>query len=378
MKKWLKILVITVMIAVILMQTLCADNSPEDKDHVAKYNVVLVMDASGSMLTTDPQNYRYDAIDLFVGLITNGGNWVGSVVYNDAVVSEMPPREIKSKQDKFDITGDIKAQEAKWLTDTGGALLSAVNMLQEYGNESLPSIVVLLSDGEIQQASEEKLKKSIENKETAMEIAREQGIQIYTICLNYDNEANPEEMAQIANATGGQFREITDAADLQSVFDLYYNIIFTTSSQELVNQAIPAGGVLSSNFFVADVGVEEVNIAVFGSVDRYDLESPSGVKYTEKQIEDISYVTDRFQILKINDPETGIWKLDVYGESGSTIRILKIYNPNLGVKVNLLNAQTTYKVDENIDFAAQMTEGSVPLSEIATYNGYSGVLTVRN
>lgn len=73
-----------------------------------KFNVVLVTDASGSMKQTDPNQYRFEAIDLFVGLISNGGNYVGSVVFGDGVESEYPIGEVKNKADKTAVTDDIK------------------------------------------------------------------------------------------------------------------------------------------------------------------------------------------------------------------------------------------------------------------------------
>ena len=81
------------------------------------------------MKSTDPNQYRFEAIELFVGLISNGGNVVGSVVFGDGVVSKKDLAEVKNKSDKVNITNDIKGQAASGWTDIGGALISAVDML---------------------------------------------------------------------------------------------------------------------------------------------------------------------------------------------------------------------------------------------------------
>ena len=233
--KYISKILIT-LVFVVLLQALVINAMATSESTMNKYNVVLVTDTSGSMANTDPSQYRFEAIDLFVGLISNGGNKVGSVVFSNGVISQQKIREIEDKNDKLAITNDIKNQPARGWTDTGGALMAAVNMLKSDGDKSLPSIIILLADGNTEMGTAEQTQISINNKETAMEIAREEGYNIYTICLNSNNGANPTEMRQIAAATGGQFQEVTDAADLQSVFDLYYRIIYSTSSEKLVDE----------------------------------------------------------------------------------------------------------------------------------------------
>lgn len=343
-----------------------------------KYNVVFVTDTSGSMKHTDSEGYRFEAIDLFVGLISNGGNSVGSVVFGDGVVSKQDIREIKNKSDKVAITNDIKNQGFSDWTDIGGALTAAEDMLKSGGNKDLPSIIILLTDGNTDMSTPEAIKASIQNKENAMEQAREEGYKIFTICLNTNQKANPTELQQIAEATGGQFQEVTDAADLQNVFDLYYQMIYSTKTEKMVDEQIPGSGVLSREFRVADVGVEEVNIVVFGDVDRCALTKPDGTKYTDSEIDDISYVAKTFRILKIADPEPGEWRLDTYGKPGGTVKVFKIYNPNLQVRASIVDNQDSFVKDKPINFKVEILEGDVPVSEIQRYSGYTASMEIKD
>ena len=219
---------------------------------------------------------------------------------------------------------------------------------------------------------------SIKNKETAMEVAREEGYKIYTICLNKNHTANASELKQIASATGGQFQEVTDAVDLQSVFDLYYQMIYSTQSEKLVDEKIPGSGVLSREFNVADVGVEEVNIVVFGDVDKCVLTPPDGTPYSDSKVEELSYIAKTFRILKVINPDPGIWKLDAYGKPGSVIKVFKIYNPNLQVNVNIKNKQDSYVKGNPITFVAQILEGEQQLTDISKYSGYKATLKVTD
>ncbi len=374
--------VIAVMCCVVMICSMvlspCMTAKAEDGKTMNKFNVVFVTDTSGSMKSTDPNQYRFDAIDLFVGLIANGGNMVGSVVFGNGVVSQLDLREVQNKSDKVAITDDIKKQPEKGWTDIGGALKTAVGMLQQNGNKALPSIIILLTDGNTEMGTEELTKESIQNKENAMETAREEGYNIYTICLNKNNGANASELQQIASATGGQFQEVTDAADLQEVFDLYYQMIYSTTSKQLVDESIPASGVLSREFNVTDVGVEEVNIVVFGDVSQCSLTPPDGTPYTAQQIDELSYVAKTFRILKVVDPAPGKWKLDVYGAPGSVIKVFKIYNPNLQVKANIKDVKDSYVKGEPIEFAAKMFEGDKEVTDTSRYADYKATLQITD
>src|SRR5699024_9510316 len=127
---------------------------------------------------------------------------VGSVVFSNDVISSQEPVEVTGKNEKMTISDSIQKQKVGGWTDIGGALEEAVELLEEDGDPSLPSIMILLTDGNTELGTDEETQESIEEKEEALEEAREKGYQIYTICLNQNNGANSDEMKQIASATG--------------------------------------------------------------------------------------------------------------------------------------------------------------------------------
>ena len=49
-----------------------------DSKTAKRMNVVFVMDESGSMSDTDINALRYEAVDLFLGLVTDFGNYMGA------------------------------------------------------------------------------------------------------------------------------------------------------------------------------------------------------------------------------------------------------------------------------------------------------------
>ncbi|MBQ9415114.1 MAG: VWA domain-containing protein [Clostridia bacterium] len=343
-----------------------------------RYNVVFVTDASGSMTETDPEKNRFEAIDLFAAMLANGGNYVGNVVFADDIVIQRPLKEITNKGDKKAMTDDLKSQAVNGWTNIGSGLQAALRLLESDGNPDLPSIIILLTDGNTELGQDDLNKKSLEQKEDAMETARQKGIKIYTISLNKNNTANSNELKQIAKATGGEFREVTESSDLQSVFDLYYQMIYSTQSTQLVDEQVPASGVISRDFSVVELGVEEVNIVIFGDVKDCQLTKPDKSVVSPNDMQDMLYNGASFTLLKITNPVNGTWNLTVNAEPGTLIKIFKIYNANLQVAAGIDEPKDNYPKDEPIGFTAQIKENDVVVSDTARYQGYQATLAITD
>ncbi len=84
-------------------------------------------------------------------------------------------------------------------------------------------------------------------------------------------------MQQLADATGGVFREVTKSRGfLQDVFNTFYDLIYGTSTITIVEDVLPDTGRLETPFEVPGIGVEEVNIIVDGNTTKLSLLKPDG------------------------------------------------------------------------------------------------------
>lgn len=368
--------VIALSLLLTMMLTVIADAGNRNAAKLNRFNVVFVTDASGSMKATDPDTLRFDAIDLFVSLSARGGNYIGSVMFGDGVVSQRPLAELKSMSEKKAFTDSLREQPFSGWTDIGGGMQAAMDLLAAGGDPGLPSILLLLTDGNTEMATAEQTKQSIAAKETAMETARQKGIKVYTISLNKNQAANSNEMKQIANATGGEFREVSDAADLQSVFDLYYQMIYSTQSIKLVDEKVPADGLISRSFEVADLGVEEVNIVLFGEMTACSVTRPDKTAIPDSELQDMLYTGHSFTLIKIPNPAAGLWNLAVNARPGSTMKIFKIYNSNLKIDAELVNGGESYIKGEPIDFLVHIRENDTRITDTSRYAGYKATLKV--
>ena len=143
--------VVTVLTAAMLCfpgAALAAPGTSEETPSTNKYNVVFVIDESGSMLDTDANQLRYEATDLFLGLMSQEGNYVGTVSFDDTIIYSQDMMPVDAPEDKDVISGAIKEHSAtNGDTDIGAAMEQAVNMLKSDGNPDLPSTIILLTDG---------------------------------------------------------------------------------------------------------------------------------------------------------------------------------------------------------------------------------------
>lgn len=346
----------------------------------SRYNVVFVLDASGSMKQTDSALWRYEAMDLFLGLATDEGNRIGAVIFNEGIVGRIDLQEVNGKELKEQISQTLRNSQVAGDTDIGTALQMAVTMLDEGRDTSLPSAIILLSDGNTDLPSDttgQLLAQSNANKQDAVNRARTNTYPVYSICLNANGAAKPEELTDISNATGGVFMEVNNAEDLKDVFAKFYNMIYTTETIPLVDGAIPEGGVMDIPFKVPSTGVEEVNI-IFSTLSQsasYSVFPPSGLAYTADELAAMTVKAQTFSVIKIPTPEGGDWKIQVRGIPGDAVKIDMVYNSDFKVDIDWDQSGEITK-GTDVHFTAKIVENDGQPADASAYGAASAVLTV--
>lgn len=339
-----------------------------------RFNVIVVLDASGSMKHTDPYGYRFEAISQFTYLLAEQGNVLGSVVFHTDVAAEQTPAPLSDQAGKETALELIEAvpDNGSW-TNIGVGLSRAVSMIETDGDPTLPSVILFLSDGNTDMPTKDDLQASLDLKADAIQAAREQGISIYSVCLNANRTADVTEMQQISAATGGVFLEIAKAEDLQEVFNTFYNLIYGTSTVTLFDETFPASGRLETTFDVPGLGVEEVNIIIYGSTSKKSLLRPDGTESTAVPIE-----SNTFSMLKLTDIIPGSWTLITEGIPGDSIKINMVYNVNLGIDVTMAPKTQTINPADSVIFTAKLSGNSIAATDPQQYVGYSARLQIMD
>lgn len=363
-------LVCTIMLSISTIEVRAEENDSTNN----RFNVVIVLDASGSMRSTDPRGFRYEAINQFTSLLAEQGNVLGGVVFHNDVAAEQVPTLISDQAGKDAVTAMLESipSNGGW-TNTGAGLARAVEMIKTNGDPELPSVILFLSDGNTEMSTADATQESLDQKAEAIQAAREEGIVIYSVCLNANRTADVSEMQQISDATGGVFQEVAKAEDLQDVFNSFYDLIYGTSTITLVDEVFPDSGQLETTFDVPGLGVEEVNIIIYGNTTKKSLLKPDGSESAVTSVD-----SDTFSMLKLTDVVPGTWTLVTEGVPGDSIKINMVYNTNLGIEVAISPEERVINPADPVTITAKLKGNNVLASSSEQYIGYSAELQVMD
>lgn len=361
MKKRMKKLTALLLGAVLGFGGAVPAKAAAEENKANKYNVVFVVDESGSMLTTDKNQLRYDSLDLFLGLMSQQGNYAGTVSFDDKILHSEKLTAVNGSEGKSALSAVIRENTAKQGdTDIGGALECAVNMLDEAADADLPSAIILLTDGNTDldnnpsTVSKEE-ETSLEKKAEAIDKAREKGYPIYSVCLNENGAADFSETQQISSATQGQAQEVKSAADLEKVLQMFYQMIYGTSPL-----------IVNGEFDVPKIGVEEANIMIEGEITGVTLTGPDGQVFRDAEETKAGTVT----LEKIVNPTPGHWKIDVDGDDQAKIRTSLLFNYSFYVK-DVSEFADTYNNGDTVTIRAELTDSSDTAMQIENTDDYT-------
>jgi Ca-activated chloride channel homolog len=212
---------------------------------VERASVVLVTDASRSMLATDVEPSRMDAARGAAEAFLDG---VPEELRVGAVAFSTTPRSVVApSHDREAVRAHLASLEADGGTAAGDGLAEALRLLESKDNRRPPAAVVLLSDG--------KTTTGRDPVDVARQ-ARAAEVPIYTVALGTaggtitDSSGSilpvppdPETMAEIAAASGGESFDVEDAEQLDAVYERLGSQIATRPEQREITAGFAAGGI---------------------------------------------------------------------------------------------------------------------------------------
>ena len=214
---------------------------------VERASVVLVTDVSRSMQATDVDPSRLDAARGAAEAFLDGTPEelrVGAVAFSTTPHSAVPPGH-----DRGPVRSHLATLEADGSTATGDALAQALELLEDDEERGRPpAAVVLLSDG--------KTTAGRDPVEVARE-AREERVPVHTVSLGTpegtitDRSGNqlpvppdPETMARIAAASGGESFDVAESGELDSIYESLGSQIATRPEEREITVGFAAGGLV--------------------------------------------------------------------------------------------------------------------------------------
>ena len=290
----------------------------EKDDKNLPFDVRIIVDISGSMKQTDPNNLRIPALNLLLELMPEGaqaGIWTfGQYVNNLVPVAAVDEKwRNKAKQSALQITSlGLK-------TNLTGALNDAAWGLK--ADSGFQQSIILLTDGKVDMAAKntaagEKVN-ALERQKLMAQVLdkyRDAGANIHTLALS--DLADKNLLQQIALETDGLYSQAENAEELMKAF------------LRAFDRAVPAEQVpMEDNTFVIDGSVNEFTALIFkseSSGQETALLTPEGSRYTElDHPENVRWHKDlRFDLITIKQPEEGTWIAEADLDESNRVTIL--------------------------------------------------------
>jgi len=218
----------------------------------------VLIDVSGSMKKTDPENLRAPALRLLGDLVPEQSR-VRVDLFGNRITQVLPASEATpdTKRAMREATGRIRSNEP--FTDIPAALEAANS---DWGDDTQRNII-LLSDGKVDISPDDAVNERATQRlrEQVIPALIDSNVQVHTVALS--EAADDAILSEIAERTGGLALSARSNADLQRVF------------LSLFEATAPRTGVpLVENRFRVDGSISELTLVVF----REDGAKPTRIK----------------------------------------------------------------------------------------------------
>ncbi len=303
--------------------------------------VRILIDVSGSMKRTDPQNLRVPALKLLLELLppgTRAGVWL----FADGPEPLLPPAPVDDDWKRQALAASAKIHSRGHYTDIEAALQAAATGWDEppeTGNRHL----ILLTDGMVDVAGDATADQASRERLLTRLLPRLQKrrIHLYTIALS--DQADHPLLKQLAVATDGWNETARSAGQLQRTF------------LKIFKKAVPRDAVpLEGNRFKVDTSVKEYTLLVFRQPNSPETEliKPSGERWTVADHPDhVRWHREAgYDLVTVANPMPGEWRLVAKVDPDNQVMIVT----DLRLKVTPL---PNYLVaDESLRIDAELTE----------------------
>jgi len=285
-----------------------------------KPDVRLLIDISGSMRDSDPDNLRSPALELIVRLLPEGSK-AGVWIFGEQVEELVAHRVVDDDWRAWAQSEVIAINNSGMRTNIPEALSAATYDLQQM-DPSYRTSIILLTDGKVDVA-ESPMVNAAAARRVLSGVANdlgETGIPIHTIALS--DEADWSFLRSLAQHTGGLAEKAETPERLTRIFLQSLEMVAPTAQVPVADRS-----------FQIDDSVEEFTALVFyekGNA-RVALESPDATRYQDGSgVPGIQWFSNReFALVTVEQPQAGNWRF--IAPEGATFRVTVISDLQLQV-----------------------------------------------
>ena len=306
---------------------------PEQSD------VRIIVDISGSMKETDPENLRQPAVRLLARLLPEGAS-AGVWTFGQYVNMLVPHREVTDAWRDMAIQRSAQINSVALRTNLGAAIETASDDYFTDGDLSRTHFI-LLTDGKVDISDNAAANTAEEQRilDTIVADLIERGATFHPVALS--EAADTDFLKALATESGGRF-QVADTADA-------LNLAFL----QALNTAVPQEQIpIEGNGFTVDEGVREFTALIFWGESETSATRELALVRPDEQTVNLSEFPDNvrwareagYDLITVNEPLAGQWRIN--GELGEGSRVTVV--SDLRMVVNSLPPSFTAEDPLNI------------------------------
>lgn len=303
--------------AVCLALSLPAGLYAQESDDVQlpeQSDVRIIVDISGSMKDTDPENLRQPAVRLLARLLPEGAT-AGVWTFGQYVNMLVPHREVTDAWRDMAIQRSAQINSVALRTNLGAAIETASDDYFTDGDLSRTHFI-LLTDGKVDISDDAAANTAEEQRilDTIVADLIERGATFHPVALS--EAADTDFLKALATESGGRF-QVADTADA-------LNLAFL----QALNTAVPQEQIpIEGNGFTVDEGVSEFTALIFWGESETSATRELALVRPDEQTVNLSEFPDNvrwareagYDLITVNEPLAGQWRIN--GELGEGSRV---------------------------------------------------------
>ncbi|MFN2381146.1 MAG: VWA domain-containing protein [Guyparkeria sp.] len=322
----------------------------------------VLIDVSGSMKKTDPENLREPALRLLGDLVPEESR-VRVDLFGNRISEVLPASRATSETKKAMRAAAARIRSDEPFTDIPAAL-EAVN--RGWGEKTERNII-LLSDGKVDISPDEAVNERATTRlrEEVIPKLIDAQVQVHTVALSA--AADESILTEIAERTGGLALSARSNEDLQRVFLALFEATAPRTGVPLVENRFRVDGSISELTLVvfreADAEPTRIQIPDGGEIDRQTASALSDWRWDDSAGRDL---------ITISDPPAGSWRILAAEDPDNralVITDLKLAMPGLPSRVF---------PGEMIDGGLQLTNRGEPIVEPRLTNDLQAQIDVND
>ena len=305
------------LVAVCFVLSLPAGLNAQESDDVQlpeESDVRIIVDISGSMKDTDPDNLRQPAVRLLARLLPEGAS-AGVWTFGQYVNMLVPHREVTNAWREMAIQRSAQINSVALRTNLGAAIETASDDYFTDGDLSRTHFI-LLTDGKVDISDDPAKNTSEETRilDTIVADLIERGATFHPVALS--EAADTDFLKALATDSGGRF-QVADAADA-------LNLAFL----QALNTAVPQEQIpIEGNGFTVDEGVREFTALIFWGESETSATRELALVRPDDRVVNLSEFPDNvrwareagYDLITVNEPLAGQWRIN--GELGEGSRV---------------------------------------------------------